>query len=185
MVQVLLLLLIVYAACGLALSLAIHLAALAGFQPPGGNSLFVALHVGIFPLWIPVVLIGMKMTKGTRLSATWGWSGWNLWNSMFSACPPWMKYMVYGFFIYAVLNFVLFVASVPTGKFVGSNVPSAAWRGFSGHWMVFYSAGLAILTSAHRKGISNLEPRCSNGHSIGFGDKFCPTCGTPINDQPR
>ena len=62
--QILLLPLMVYAACGLILSLAVHLMALAGLQPPGGNALFFGLHVGIFPLWLPVVLIMMKLTRG-------------------------------------------------------------------------------------------------------------------------
>lgn len=92
--------------------------------------------------------------------------------------------MTTGFFIYAIVNFTLFaIFSAPAGKQISGDPPSAVWRGFSGHWMVFYSAGLAILTSAYRKGISNLEPKCPNGHSIGIGDKFCPTCGTPITDQ--
>jgi hypothetical protein len=64
--QILLLPLMVYAACGLILSLAVHLMALAGLQPPGGNALFFGLHVGIFPLWLPVVLIMMKLTKGMK-----------------------------------------------------------------------------------------------------------------------
>ena len=186
MTRILLLIGIVYAACGLAVSLAVHVLALAGFQP-AGNGLFFALHVGIFPLWIPVVFIAMKMAQGTRIDRWWGWgNNWSMWNAMLSGCPPWMRYMTNGFLIYAIVNFAIFILFLaPTGKQVGGNPPSVVWRGFSGHWMVFYSAGLAILTSAYRKGLSNLEPRCPNGHSIGFGDKYCPTCGTPINDQQQ
>ena len=98
-----------------------------------------------------------------------------------------MRYMTYGFLIYAIVNFAIFILFLaPTGKHVSGDPPSAVWRGFSGHWMVFYSAGLAILTSAYRKGLSQTsEPKCPNGHSIGFGDKFCATCGTPISNQPH
>ena len=36
---------------------------------------------------------------------------------------------------------------VPKGD-SGANPPAIVWRGFSGHWMAFYSAALAILYSA-------------------------------------
>ena len=85
--QVLLLPLMVYAACGLVLSLAAHLSALVGLQP-GGTALFVGLHVGIFPLWIPVVFIAMKLTGGMRPTMT---SKADYWNAMFSGCPAWMR----------------------------------------------------------------------------------------------
>jgi hypothetical protein len=94
-----------------------------------------------------------------------------------------MKYMTYGFFIYAIVNFAIFMIVGPTGKQSSGDVPSSVWRGFSGHWMVFYSAGLAILTTAYRRGISNLQPKCPNGHDIAFGDKFCSTCGVPIYEH--
>ena len=97
-----------------------------------------------------------------------------------------MRYMTLGFFIYAIVNFAIFVLFLaPTGRQVGGEPPGAVWRGFSGHRMVFYSAGLAILTGAYRKGLSNLEPKCPNGHNIGYGDRFCPTCGTPIREQQQ
>jgi hypothetical protein len=63
-----------YAAAGLALSLAVHLVSYADVRL-GGNGLMVALHVGIFPLWIPVVLIAMKMSSGGR-SQDSGRSSW-------------------------------------------------------------------------------------------------------------
>jgi hypothetical protein len=45
----LLLLLAIYAAIGLVVSMSAHVLALAGEQP-GGTGLFFALHAGIFPL---------------------------------------------------------------------------------------------------------------------------------------
>jgi hypothetical protein len=175
--QILLVPLMIYAACGLVLSLAVHLLSLAGLQPPGGNALFVALHVGIFPMWLPVILIMMKLTTGMRPS--FGWHR-DYWKVLFSGCPAWMRYMTNGFFIYAIVNFVVFMMIGPTGKHIGGDPPTSVWRGFSGHWMVFYSAGLAIFTTAYQRGISNLLPKCRNGHTVGLGDEFCSTCGVPI-----
>jgi hypothetical protein len=178
--QILLLPLMVYAACGLVLSLAAHLSALVGLQL-GGTALFFGLHVGIFPLWIAVVFISMKMMGGTRL--TMGRSS-AFRNAMFFGCPAWMKYMTNAFFIYAIVNFIIFVMIIPAGSAHSADAPpSSVWRGFSGHWMVFYSAGLATVTSAYRRGLSNLERRCPNGHVVGLGDRFCATCGVPTDEQ--
>jgi hypothetical protein len=176
------LLLMVYAAAGLILSLAVHLLSFAGIQP-GGNAMFFALHVGIFPLWLPVVFISMKLTGGMPRQNGWasGYS-WSSWNAIFSGCPSWMRYMTYFFWVYAIVNFVIFLVLAPTGKTIDGKPPAVAWHGFSGHWMLFYSAGLAAVTTAYRRGLANLAPRCPNGHSIVYGDKFCPTCGVPIGN---
>jgi hypothetical protein len=178
--QILFLPLMIYAACGLILSLLVHLLSLSGLQPPGGPALFVGLHVGIFPMWLPVVLIAIKLTSGMGPAIGLRRSQWKV---LFSGCSAWMTYMVNGFFIYAIVNFVFFMLIAPTGKQIGGDPPSSVWRGFSGHWMVFYSTGLAIFTTAYHRGISNLERKCPNGHSVGFGDRFCSTCGALINEQ--
>jgi hypothetical protein len=75
-----------------------------------------------------------------------------------------MKYMVYGFFGYAMINFLLFMAKAPTGKSGGPNPPAAVWKGFSGHWMAFYSAALGILYSA--AAALNAVRCCPNGHLL-------------------
>jgi len=54
---------------------------------------------------------------------------------------------VYGFFVYAIANFALFMIQAPLHGGSG-NPPAIVWRGFSGHWMAFYSASMAILYSA-------------------------------------
>lgn len=174
MTQVLVLPLLVYAATGLILSLAVHLLSFAGIQP-GGNALFFGLHVGIFPLWLPVVLISRKMTNGTAKK--------DFWKVALSGCPQWMRYMTYGFFIYAIVNFAIFLVTAPTGKLGGGAPPSSVWHGFSGHWMAFYSAGLAMMTTAYRRGLSNLQRRCANGHLIAFDDRFCSTCGIRTEEE--
>ena len=47
---------------------------------------------------------------------------------------------------------------------VMNSPPTRLWRGFSGHWMAFCSAALAILYSAATT--SSSGRRCTNGHSI-------------------
>jgi hypothetical protein len=134
MTQILLSPLMLYAACGLALSLVVHILSFFGIQF-GGNTLFFGLHVGIFPLWIPVVFIAQKMTGGAQRR--------DFWKVALSGCPPRMKYMTYGFFIYAFVNFAIFIIVVsmhPPAK-GGTALPPEVLHGFSGHWMAFYSAG--------------------------------------------
>jgi hypothetical protein len=197
MTQTHLLLLKRYAACGLVLAVAAHLLALAGFRP-GGNALFIALSVGTFPAFAPAFLLLMTIIKSTRPS---GWSGPPWWTIALAGCPPWMRYMTYGIFVYAIAcNFVVMagapldrvvtllgerVAPSPEGLIIDGEPTIRFWRLISCGWLVFYSFGLAILTTAHQRGISNLAPKCQYGHSVFFGDKFCSTCGTPVTDETR
>jgi len=100
------------------------------------------LQVCIFVVWIPAVLVSIKRVGNTRRQ--------DYWKLVLRGAPEWMRYMVYGFFGYAMLNFAIFFFQAPQGGRGGSgaNPPAVAWRGFSGHWMAFYSAALAILYSA-------------------------------------
>jgi hypothetical protein len=174
--EVLLLPLMAYAACGLVLSLTVHLSALFGLRP-GGNALFIGLHIGIFPLWIPVVLISRKMAGGTMARRK------DYWRVVLADCPAWMRYMTKAFFVYPIVNFIIFFVTMFSIAPHAPDPPPAVWRGFSGHWMVFYSGGLAVLTSAYRRGLSNLERKCPNGHVVGYDDRFCATCGVPTDEQ--
>jgi hypothetical protein len=90
------------------------------------------------------------------------------------------RYMVYGFSGYAFLNFALFLGSGGSSGpgNTGLNPPANVWRGFSGHWMVFYSAALAILYSAVNEGSGAL--RCVNGHRVSRGAVYCTICGQPV-----
>jgi uncharacterized protein DUF3592 len=124
---------------GLALSLWIHLGAVAGRKVAPG-AFFIMMHLGIFIVWIPAVLVANKRT-GTMNRK-------DFWKAMLKGSPEWMRYMVYGFFWYAVVNFVIFLFQTPKNNNVGVDPPVVVWRGFSGHWMAFYSAALAILYSA-------------------------------------
>jgi hypothetical protein len=144
------------AACGLVLSLAVHLGALAGFQPPGGNVLFAGLHGGTFPLVLAMIVVAKLRPEAPDIKT----DNWRL--PVFAGCPAWMNYMARGFYIYALISFaVFFVTSLlstgtPTlimSHSFGAGDPSiASWRGFSSLWMTFYATGLAIFTTACRDG---------------------------------
>jgi hypothetical protein len=131
---------IALSAVGLVLSLWVHLGALMG-QRVAPESFFWILHVGVFVVWLPAVLAAQRIVGTTNRS--------DFWKVVLTNSPDWMRYMVYGFGGYAMVNFLLFMVNAPDGG-NGANPPAAVWRGFSGHWMLFYSAALAILYSASR-----------------------------------
>jgi peptidoglycan biosynthesis protein MviN/MurJ (putative lipid II flippase) len=58
------------AAIGFVLSLATHLLALAGKAPPGGGLVW-GLHIGIFAVWIPTVLISRRKGRGVERKLDW------------------------------------------------------------------------------------------------------------------
>src|SRR6266700_2762702 len=77
-----------YAACGLVVSVAVHLLALAGLEPPGG----IVLFGGLFVLIVPLSLIKQRMPEAAN---------------PFSAGPGWMRYTVLGISIYFLVAFAI------------------------------------------------------------------------------
>jgi hypothetical protein len=163
------------AVVGLALSVLSHLAALLGQQGPLANYSWV-LHLGIFVVWIPAVMVSQKLTAEVPRK--------DFWQAVLRGSPPWMKYMVYGFFGYAVLNFGIFLAHAPLKGNSGPMSPDVV-RGFSGHWMAFYAAALAILYSAAHAKDFGAPRRCLNGHAVGPLARFCERCGQSVADSPE
>lgn len=162
------------AAVGLLLSILSHLAALSGLPGPLGDSAWL-LHIGIFVVWIPAVLVFRKLTAEVARK--------DLWKAALRGSPPWMQYMVYGFFGYAVVNFAIFIAYAPS-KGGSSPMPPDVVRGFSGHWMAFYAAAMAILYSAAHAKDFDAPRRCVNGHAVGPLAQFCERCGQSAVDSP-
>ncbi len=138
---------VVLSALGLGLSLWVHLGALAG-RRVAPDGFFWGLHVGIFVVWFPAFYVAKERFGNTARKG--------FWKVALKGSPEWLRYLVYGFLIYAVVNFALFMLRAPQGHF--DHVPAAVWQGFSGHWMAFYSCALAILYSAAvAKGDSNAQ----------------------------
>ena len=158
------------AGLGLILSLIVHISALLGMPSPFGENSW-GLHIGIFIVWIPAVIAMRSLVKDFKQK--------DLWKAALRACPNWMKYLTLFFFGYAILNFVLFAVIDISG---GKGTPTNVYRGFSGHWMAFYSAAMAILYSAIHVKEHDSARRCPNGHPVGQSAKFCEECGSKIID---
>lgn len=159
------------AVCGFLISLAVHLLALAGRLPPGGEAIF-AMHFGIFIVWIPAVLVSIRLNQGQRTR--------NSWKHMLAGCPDWMRYAAYGLFGYAFLNFFLAFGGQTTDQGHTNELSPAVLRGFSGHWMLFYGMAFCILFSAFRKPWLLTTATCPAGHKVSHSDSFCPTCGKAL-----
>lgn len=157
----------VLSAVGLVLSLWVHLGAVTG-RRVAHEEYFWILHVGIFVVWFPAVFVANKRVGNMNRK--------DFWKAALKGSPDWMRYMVYGFLGYAVVNFAFFIFQAPTGG-GGANPPPIVWRGFSGHWMAFYSAAMAILYSAAKANAG--VRRCPNGHVIPSNANFCTRCGQP------
>ena len=164
------------AAIGLALSLAVHLCALLG-QPIALGHRVWFLHLGIFAVWIPTVIIGSLASRDTSRK--------DFWKVALRGCPDWFRFLLYGLFAYALVNFAIFVwraMNVPRGERLSDEV---GLIGFSGHWMVFYAASLGVLWSFAKVGRAQAS-QCPNGHATSAGAKFCPECGCPMrSDRDR
>ena len=130
---------VICSAAGLVVSFWVHVAALRG-ERVVPEAFFFGLHFGVFVVWLPTVIVAREMTKGLERRKDY-------WKIALKYAPDWMRYMVYGFGAYAVVNFILFMMSSPPSHTAG-DPPASVWRGFSGHWMAFYSAAMAVLYSA-------------------------------------
>ena len=130
---------------GLILSLWVHIGALLG-RRVAPEYFFGALHVGIFIVFLPAVFLAQKNVGSANRK--------DFWKVATEALPDGMRYLLYFFFVYTFVNFALFMAQSPAGKQTGPPTP-LVWRGFSGHWMLFYYASFVMHVSA----ISSPRPR--------------------------
>lgn len=165
---------ILLAAAGLFLSVAVHIAAILSVQVPGGNTVW-GLHIGIFVVWLPTVLVFARMSRFANQK--------NLWKVALSGCPVWMRRTLYALFAYATINFAFFMLSSGsrgTGIASGTEI-----RGFSGHWMVFYGTAFATMYSAIHAPQLLRERRCSRGHAVSPTAQFCSECGETLSRVSR
>ena len=168
---------LVLSVCGLALSIGAHLIALAGVAIPGGKLVW-ALHIGIFVVWIPTVLVSMQMTRYANRK--------DFWKVALAGCPLWMRRAGYVLFGYAILNFILFIATTASQpEQLSGDAPPSVVRGFSGHWMIFYGTAFATLYSRIYAPHLYRERRCPQGHAVSPTARFCPDCGYAFPSEPE
>ena len=134
---------------GFCLSFVVHVSALLGVDVSAKAPYVWLLHVGIFVVFIPLVISSRK-AFGANPS----------FSAIRAAFPAWVVALGIVIFAYAALNFLLFILatdggspSIKDGKFILQShgqfireLSSAEYatckanevRGFSGHWLAFY-----------------------------------------------
>jgi len=143
------------ALAGLLLSLAVHVSALLRVGPTADLAAYIPLHLGIFVVFLPVVLSARKRFDGhARLRDL---------RAMF---PDWVVVLFALTLVYAVVNFFLFMLATGGGspsmtaggqyvlndhgrvvreisaqEYAGFRANEV--RGFSGHWIYFYFIAFA------------------------------------------
>jgi hypothetical protein len=159
--------LLILAAVGFMLAAAVHLAAVLGLDLTGGRTApFVALHVGIFPLFFAALLALGGELRGVPTAEKP--------KRILGLVPRGWRYLVAALFYYAAANFVLFMLAsgggsphqhgdayhlVRHGRVVRALTreeyeAAKVWvvRGFSGHWLVFYLVPLLVFGVVRRRG---------------------------------
>jgi hypothetical protein len=153
----------VLAAAGLVASAAVHFSTFTGVDPLDLAPCVWVLHVGIFVVFIPAIYLANRAKTGKSQSLA----------AEFPHAPRWMVWMTGLFFAYAFVNFAVFIFLMREGSphqredgtyaltDHGRTVRAISEeefhrrqgylaRGFSGHWMLFYSASLLALVSSLR-----------------------------------
>ncbi len=126
---------------GFAISLVVHGASWFGVALADETAFFV-LHAGAIILWFPAVFCSTQLAKGANRH--------EFWKVALRGCPGWLKLLTGLFFAYAIVNFFLGMAlQGPFGEADGGGRGPVAGtiRIFSGHWMVFFLASLALMYS--------------------------------------
>lgn len=150
------------AACGFVLATAVNIAGWLGYTILPEN-FFFAMHVGIFVVFLPAILFGRNYSN--NLLAFRKRSG---------TTQGWLPIVCKTLFVYVFFNFFSFVLVAPDKQH--EHTPSALmWRGFSGHWMLFYFMSFALLYSVVTDSANKC--RCVNGHIITDESLTCPVCG--------
>lgn len=164
---------ILLSAVGFVLSFIVHVCSLLGQKVPYGK-LAWGLHFGIFVVWFPVVSVSKRLTENFKQKY--------FWKAALRGCPEWLKRMTYFSFGYAIINFFIFFI---LDEFGNTAIPKEIleFRGFSGHWMAFYSAALAVLYSAVKAETLDQIRRCMNGHAVFPLANYCEECGAPVKAQ--
>lgn len=143
---------------GLVFSVAVHATSIVGSEYALSDiEEFVwILHGGAIFLGFGAVLCSGTITTGTQEK--------DFWKAVLIYCPSWMKKMVGFFVLYGIVNFIIFISIGIKGN--GDDTPASVFRGFSGHWMIFYSIEVAIFCSYLRKFSAVLDRSPNEPHAL-------------------
>lgn len=158
-----------FALTGWILGLIVHILSLADIDITEKVPFVWLLHVGIFVVWLPVVLDLKKNEELQEYQQSGMLNRMNpigFYKIIFKETPTWMAILAGAGFFYAFINFMLFMASkggtpsIKDGHYILQNhgqliktlteqeylhYKANEVRGFSGHWILFYGIATAVL----------------------------------------
>ncbi len=157
----------IIAGIGFTLAVIVHLISLSGIYIGDQFPFVWALHLGIFVVWFPTILMLRNNQKYSQKARKYGDSLRMIFNAIFKDMPKPVMFIALFCFVYASLNFFLFMntgqggnPSFIDGKYVLNNhgaiikeltqteyleLKANEIRGFSGHWMLFYCVAMGVL----------------------------------------
>jgi hypothetical protein len=161
------------ASVGFALGLLVHLISLSGIYIGDKVPFVWLLHVGIFVVFIPAIFYLNSNEEMKELKAKRRQNPIRVYKIVFKNAPVAFKIILAFIFVYAMLNFMFFMQQsegggpgISGGKYVLENhgtiireLSQAEYfkfkanelRGFSGHWLIFYSFAMAIFWPENKK----------------------------------
>ena len=119
------------AAAGFCLSVYVHLGSLLG-KIVLPESWFTVMQVGVFVAFFPALLLLPKQKIRRR--------------SDVPSTPGFLGSLMIATLAYALANFAIFMVTL--ARHHNQTTRLMEWRGFSGHWMLFYSWSFAFLYAA-------------------------------------
>ncbi|MES2812013.1 MAG: hypothetical protein V4670_06040 [Bacteroidota bacterium] len=158
-----------FALTGWTLGLFVHVLSLADFDVTEKIPFVWLLHIGIFIVWLPVVLDlknNEELQEYKQSGTVNRMNPIDFFKIVFKDTPTWMSVIAIGGFFYAFINFLLFMTSqggtpeMRDGLYILHNhgqliktlteqeyhhYKANELRGFSGHWILFYGIATAFL----------------------------------------
>lgn len=152
---------------GFGLSLFVHALSLADYDVTTVFKPIWLLHLGVFPLFMPLVfeLRNNEAIRDYRSDWRNRMNPFGFFNIVLKDAPVWLRILVFVCFCYAIVNFFVFVHLPPGmiervgeldvlqnhGKLLkvlteqeAHHYKALETRGFSGHWMAFYAFAVAF-----------------------------------------
>jgi hypothetical protein len=161
---------VVVAGAGLLVSVLVHCMAVLGISS-ANKGLLGVLGLGVFVAWVPAVLVAGSLAKDVPAR--------QFWPAVMRGCPQWMRTAAAAFFVYAIVNFFVFMLQTMGKPPLPADDPLSL-RAITGHIAAFYAVGMAILYSAIQVRRVGEVRMCMNGHRVGPFAKFCPECGAEV-----
>ena len=171
-----------FAVTGWTLGLIVHLVSLLGIDVTEKIPFIWILHIGIFVVWLPTILNLRKNEKLKEFSQSGLLTRMNplvFFKMIFQNTPTWLTLIAISGFLYAIVNFMLFMTSqlgvpdVKDGQYILQNhgqliktlteqeyhhYKANQLRGFSGHWIAFYGIAMVVLFPFHEQNENKLKP---------------------------